>query len=76
VGLSRTRFGITHWVTITNFMGSLPLPRSRIYLGTSSVRLVFPLSARHLPRAPLRTKGVTSCAVASCTTSEGIAPPS
>ena len=34
VGLSR--YAITHWVTITNFMGSLPLPRSRIYLGTSS----------------------------------------
>ena len=34
VGLSRTRFGITHWVTITNFMGFLPIPRSRIYLGT------------------------------------------
>jgi len=34
VGLSRTRFGITHWVTLTNFMGFLPIPRSRIYLGT------------------------------------------
>jgi len=35
VGLSRTRFRITHWVTITHFMGFLPIPRSRIYLGTS-----------------------------------------
>src|SRR5256712_1608328 len=26
----------THWVTITNFMGSLPIPRFRVYLGTSS----------------------------------------
>ena len=26
----------THWVTITNCMGSLPMPRFRIYLGTSS----------------------------------------
>ena len=32
--------------------------------------------ARQMPRAPLRTKGVTSCAVASCTTSEGTTPPS
>ena len=35
VGLSRTRFRITHWVTITHFMGFLPIPRSRIYLGTN-----------------------------------------
>jgi len=39
VGLSRTRFRITHWVTITHFMGFLPIPRSRIYLGTMSVLL-------------------------------------
>jgi hypothetical protein len=26
---------LTHWVTTTNFMGSLPIPRSRIYLGTT-----------------------------------------
>ena len=26
----------THWVTTTNFMGSLPIPRFRVYLGTSS----------------------------------------
>src|SRR5262249_23671083 len=26
----------THWVTITNFMGSLPIPSFRVYLGTSS----------------------------------------
>src|SRR5499426_166757 len=26
----------THWVTLTNFMGSLPIPRFRVYLGTSS----------------------------------------
>ena len=29
----------THWVTITNFMGSLPIPRFRVYLGTSSALL-------------------------------------
>jgi hypothetical protein len=26
----------THWVTATNFMGWLPLPWFRVYLGTSS----------------------------------------
>jgi len=29
----------THWVTLTNFMGSLPIPRFRVYLGTSSAWL-------------------------------------
>src|SRR5262245_44512703 len=29
----------THWVTLTNFMGSLPIPRFRVYLGTSSAVL-------------------------------------
>jgi len=29
----------THWVTLTHFMGSLPMPRFRIYLGTSSAWL-------------------------------------
>ena len=32
--------------------------------------------ARQVPRAPLPATGVTSCAVASCATSEGITPPS
>ena len=32
VGLSL--YAITHWVTSTNFMGFLPIPRLRIYLGT------------------------------------------
>ena len=31
---------LTHWVTITNFMGFLPIPRSRIYLGTRIYLLV------------------------------------
>ena len=35
-----------------------------------------PAKTRQVPRAPLRTKGVTSCAVASCTKSEGTTPPS
>src|SRR5262245_56801403 len=26
----------THWVTRPHFMGSLPIPRLRVYLGTSS----------------------------------------
>jgi hypothetical protein len=29
----------THWVTLTNFMGSLPIPRFRVYLGTSKALL-------------------------------------
>jgi len=35
-----------------------------------------PAKARQVPRAPLPATGVTSCAVASCTTSESITPPS
>ena len=27
---------LTHWVTTTNFMGLLPIPRSRAYLGATS----------------------------------------
>ena len=29
----------THWVTLTNCMGSLPIPRFRVYLGTSKALL-------------------------------------
>jgi hypothetical protein len=29
----------THWATTTNFMGSLPIPRFRVYLGTTSAWL-------------------------------------
>jgi hypothetical protein len=29
----------THWVTTTNFMGCLPMPRSRVYLGATSAGL-------------------------------------
>jgi hypothetical protein len=54
----------THWVTITHFMGSLPIPRFRIYLGTSSawfgLALVknsgFPSDLPHI--APLTTLAV------------------
>ncbi len=35
-----------------------------------------PAKARQVPRAPLPATGVTSYAVASCTTSESITPPS
>jgi len=34
VGLFQIHVGITHWVTTTYFMGLLPIPRFRIYLGT------------------------------------------
>jgi len=30
---------LTHWVTTTNFMGCLPIPRSRAYLGATSAWL-------------------------------------
>jgi len=39
LSLSRTLNGPTHWVTTTHFTGSLPIPRFRIYLGTTRVRL-------------------------------------
>jgi len=35
-----------------------------------------PAKARQVPRAPLPATGVTSYAMASCTTSESITPPS
>ena len=35
-----------------------------------------PAQTRQVPRAPLPATGVTSYAVASCTTSESITPPS
>jgi len=35
VGLSL--YAITHWVTSTNFIGFLPIPRFRIYLGTRTL---------------------------------------
>ena len=38
VGL-RSILILTHWVTVTNFMGLLPFPRSRIYLGTRTLWL-------------------------------------
>ncbi len=41
-----------------------------------SVRLVFPLSARHLPRAPLPAPGVTFYGVVFNTPSERVTPPS
>src|SRR6266702_2281943 len=37
----------THWVTITNFMGSLPIPRFRVYLGTSSGQCTTLLWSHH-----------------------------
>jgi hypothetical protein len=51
VGLSQIYFRITHWVTLTNFMGSLPIPRFRIYLGT--IRVEAPVTRRS-PHRPVR----------------------
>jgi hypothetical protein len=53
----------THWVTITNFMGSLPIPRFRVYLGTSSAwfgaaRVRRNASLAQEPRAYGQARGV------------------
>src|SRR5262245_37043267 len=37
---------LTHWATTTNFMGLLPLPRFRAYLGATSAWLAGALAPR------------------------------
>jgi len=64
---SRPFFGITCLALCPGLAYSLQLVR--LY-----VRGL--LWARQAPRAPLPAQGITSCGVVSCTTSEGVTPPS